>query len=151
VRRRGAPRSRRLRLSLIVVDTGPLVAAALVGDPDHESCRSFFESTGNTLVVPDLVIPEVSYLLAAGARHAVEAEFLRSLSGRRLVVEHATEADLARAATLVETYADLRLGTVDSTVVAVAERLGATEIVTLDRRHFSVVRPQHVSAFTLLP
>jgi predicted nucleic acid-binding protein len=103
------------------------------------------------LVVPDLVIPEVSYLLAAGARSDVEAEFLRSLSGGRLVVEHATEADLARAAELVGTYADLRLGTVDSTVVAVAERLRATEIATLDRRHFSVVRPKHVPAFTLLP
>ncbi len=81
----------------------------------------------------------------------MEAGFLRSLSGGRLVAEHATETDLARAAALVDTYADLRLGTVDSTVVAVAERLGATEIVTLDRRHFSVVRPQHVPAFTLLP
>jgi hypothetical protein len=35
--------------------------------------------------------------------------------------------------------------------VAVAERLGLTEIATIDRRHFSVVRPRHVGAFTLLP
>jgi hypothetical protein len=36
-------------------------------------------------------------------------------------------------------------------VVAAAERLEAVEIATLDRRHFSVVRPSHVEAFTLLP
>ena len=34
---------------------------------------------------------------------------------------------------------------------AVAERLGATEIATLDRRHFSIVRAAHVGAFRLLP
>ncbi|MEU8173396.1 hypothetical protein AB0C14_11005 [Microbispora hainanensis] len=53
--------------------------------------------------------------------------------------------------TLVETYASLPLGAVDASVVAVAvavaERLG----ITLDRRHFTVVRPQHIGAFMLLP
>jgi uncharacterized protein len=36
-------------------------------------------------------------------------------------------------------------------VVALAERLGATTLATLDRRHFTVVRPAHVVAFALLP
>ncbi|MFC6074290.1 hypothetical protein [Microbispora bryophytorum] len=53
--------------------------------------------------------------------------------------------------TLVETYASLPLGAVDASVVAVAERLGITEVATLDRRHFTVVRPQHTGAFMLLP
>jgi hypothetical protein len=39
-------------------------------------------------------------------------------------------------AELMDTYADLPLGT-----VAAAERLGITKIATLDRRHFTVVRP----------
>ncbi|MGI8815615.1 MAG: hypothetical protein ACR2G2_10185 [Pseudonocardia sp.] len=49
------------------------------------------------------------------------------------------------------TYADLPLGTTGATVVALAERLGVTEIATLDRRHFTLVRPPHVPALTLLP
>jgi uncharacterized protein len=48
-------------------------------------------------------------------------------------------------------YVALPLGTTDATVVAIAERLGATEVATLDRRHFTVVRPAHANAFTLLP
>lgn len=52
---------------------------------------------------------------------------------------------------LVAQDADLPLGTTDASVVAIAERLVVTEIATLGRRHFSVVRPRHVSAFTLLP
>lgn len=60
-------------------------------------------------------------------------------------------SDLDRMAELVEKYADFPLGLVDASVIAVAERLGADEIATLDRRHFSVVRPAHLQAFTLLP
>ncbi len=57
----------------------------------------------------------------------------------------------ARAAQLVEQYADLSLGGTDASVVALAERLGEPTRATLDRRHFSVVRPPHVEAFDLLP
>ena len=61
-----------------------------------------------------------------------------------------TAADYARMADLVVTYASLPLGTTDASVIAVAERLGLIEVATLDR-HFTVVRPNHVDALTLLP
>jgi hypothetical protein len=83
-------------------------------------------------------------LLAAGARTSVEAEFLRSLVSGQLAIEHVGGADLERAAELVETYSDLALGAVAAAVVAIAERLGASKIAALDRRHFTVVRPIHV-------
>jgi predicted nucleic acid-binding protein len=38
-----------------------------------------------------------------------------------------------------------------ATVVACAERLGISEIATLDHRHFRAIRPEHVKNFTLLP
>lgn len=60
-------------------------------------------------------------------------------------------ADVDRMAELAERCADLGLGGTDASVVAIAERLGIDKIATLDRRHFSVVRPRHVEAFTLLP
>jgi uncharacterized protein len=59
--------------------------------------------------------------------------------------------DWLRIAELVATYGDLPLGTVDASVVAAAERLDITDIATVDRRHFGVVRPGHTDAFTLLP
>jgi predicted nucleic acid-binding protein len=128
-----------------------LVASALVEDPDHESCTAWFRAVDAPLVVPDLVIPEVCYLLAQGAQTQVESGFLRSLVSGRLKVEHVVAADLERAAELVERYADLGLGAVDASVVSVAERLEATDIATLDHRHFRVVRPAHIAAFTLRP
>jgi predicted nucleic acid-binding protein len=47
--------------------------------------------------------------------------------------------------------ADLPLGTTDASVIALAERLEVPEVATLDHRHFTVVRPRHTKAFTLLP
>jgi predicted nucleic acid-binding protein len=67
------------------------------------------------------------------------------------IVAAALVEDDRRAAALVWTDADMPLGTTDATVIAIAERLGLAEVATLDRRHFTVVRPVHVSALTLLP
>ncbi|WP_275669516.1 hypothetical protein [Glycomyces paridis] len=39
----------------------------------------------------------------------------------------------------------------DASVVALAERLRIREVATIDHRHFNIVRPAHVDAFTLLP
>lgn len=83
--------------------------------------------------------------------HAAESHFIRGLVASGVVIVHAEHQDLVRVAELLETYADLRLGTVDATVVAVAERLGITQIATLDHRHFGAIRPSHVERFELLP
>jgi hypothetical protein len=66
-------------------------------------------------------------------------------------VEPLSTADWARIAALTIQYADQHLSVVDSSLVAIAERLAATSIATLDRRHFGLVRPQHVAGFELLP
>ena len=80
-----------------------------------------------------------------------EVVFLGSLARGELIIEHVAASDLLRIAELVARYHDLPLGTVDASVVAIAERLGVSTIVTLDERHFRVVRPAHVDAFTLVP
>lgn len=52
---------------------------------------------------------------------------------------------------LMRIYADSNIGFVDSAIIALAERLNSTRIVTLDRRHFTFVRPRHCAHFDLLP
>lgn len=102
-------------------------------------------------MVPALCVTEVAHL--AGSRLGARAElrFLEALIAGSLFVEQLYPADLTRSAELVAIYRDLPLGTVDASVVAAAERLGANAIATLDRRHFGVVRPAHVKSFELLP
>jgi predicted nucleic acid-binding protein len=101
--------------------------------------------------VPQLVVTEVAYFIEARLGSRAEAQFIGDLAAGNLLTEPVLPADWIRIAELLLTYHDLRLGTVDASVVATAERLGVTAVATLDRRHFSVVRPKHVRAFELLP
>ena len=101
--------------------------------------------------MPILVVTEVAYLLASRVGTETEVRFLGDLAAGDLVPEQVGPADWLRIAELVATYRDLPLGTVDASIIAACERLGALSIATLDRRHFSVVRPLHVSGFDLVP
>jgi predicted nucleic acid-binding protein len=103
------------------------------------------------LLVPATVVAEVGYLLGREAGAKVESLFLDSLAAGDFALVDLTVADYARMAELVRRYGDLSLGTTDASVIAVAERLDVTEVATLDRRHFTVVRPRHTAALTLLP
>lgn len=77
--------------------------------------------------------------------------FLGDLASGTFATEPVASADWLRIAELVWEYRDLPLGTVDASVVTAGERLRIQEVATLDRRHFSVVRPAHTSTFDLLP
>ncbi|MEA2687140.1 MAG: uncharacterized protein QOE93_2335 [Actinomycetota bacterium] len=135
----------------LVVDTGPLLAALDGADPDHDECAELLASATEDLVVPTLVLAEVDYWchqrLGPHAWLAVLDDVLDGVYR----VEHPTPSDLARCRALQAEYADLRLGVVDASVIALLERLGETRIATLDHRHFSVVRPVHVTGFVVLP
>lgn len=96
-------------------------------------------------------MPRPDTLLAREGGPAVEAQFLISLSDGTLWPVELTREDYARAGELVLAYQSLSLGTTDASVIAVCERLGLVEVATLDRRHFTVVRPRHIKALTLLP
>lgn len=111
------------------------------------------EAETDRLLVPATVIAEVCHLIGSRDRGgaAAEARFLRSFSAGVLELAELTPIELARMAELVDRYADLGLGGTDASVIALAERLGVERIATFDRRHFSVVQPAHVEAFTLLP
>ncbi|MGD9526091.1 type II toxin-antitoxin system VapC family toxin [Pseudonocardia sp.] len=139
---------------MIVIDTGPLVAAADRDDEHNRACTDLLTGlhlAGRQILVPAPVVAEVGYLLGRAGGARVEAAFLRSIVQQTLTVVDLQIADYNRMAELVDTYADFPLGTTDAAVVAVAERLRVVEIATLDRRHFHAIRPRHTAAFTLVP
>jgi len=139
---------------VIVCDTGPLVAAADRDDRHNRTCTDLLTGlhlARRTILVPAPVVAEVGYLMARTGGTRIEAAFLRSIAQQTVTIVDLELTDYERMADLVETYADFPLGTTDAAVIAVAERLGVTEIATLDRRHFHAVRPRHAEAFTIVP
>ena len=135
----------------ILTDTGPLYAMADADDEWHDRVRAFLEMGPHALIVPVTVLPEVCYLIGAHLGAAAETRFVRSVQSGEVKVEPLGKTDLTRTLAVMERYQDMHLGFVDASVVAVAERLKIREILTTDRRHFSIIRPRHCAGFTLRP
>lgn len=134
---------------LAVVDAGPLYATADADDDDHEACRAVLARADLRLVVPALVVAEATYFVGRRLGAGAEAAFLQALGS--LDVEGPAREDFQRIAELVQRHANFPLGGTDASVVALAERIGAGVVITLDRRHFAAVKPCHIDSFDLLP
>jgi uncharacterized protein len=136
---------------VLVVDTGPLVATADRADKDHAACRALLEDDTGPLITTAMVIAEAAYLIGRQLGAQAEAALYASITGGQLEIASLDRDDWERIRELVTTYADLRLGGTDASVITLAERLGTIRIATLNHRHFTVVRPRHAEAFELLP
>jgi uncharacterized protein len=136
---------------VLIVDTGPLLATADRADKDHVACRELLENDEGPLITTAMVIAEAAYLIDRQLGAKAEASLYASIIEGQIEVADIDINDWQRIRDLVITYADLRLGGTDASVIALAERRSSRRIATLNRRHFAVVRPRHVDAFELLP
>lgn len=102
-------------------------------------------------MVPAPVLVEVDYWCRKLLTTQVWSQFVEDVAAGAYRLRALTANDCVRAAELEAQYGDLRLGLVDAAVIVSCERLGERKVATLDRRHFSVVRPSHCDALTLLP
>jgi predicted nucleic acid-binding protein len=122
-----------------------------LADQDHEVCVTFFESRAEPLVVPAPVLVELAWLALSRLGLEPFEALLADISDGSVWVIDLTRDDYERVSELLRRYSDLPLDFVDAAVLAVVERLGERELVTLDHRHFSIVRPRHVASLTLNP
>jgi uncharacterized protein len=134
---------------IAVVDSGPLYAVSDADDDDHRRCRELLERGDLQLVVPALVVAEVTYMIGRRLGPKAESRFLAGLQG--IDVEAPADDDWKRIGELVRRYASFPLGGTDASVVVLAERLDTDVVVTLDRGHFGAVKPRHRASFRLLP
>jgi predicted nucleic acid-binding protein len=125
---------------MIVADTGAILALVDADDRHHAAMRSLYLEDPDAWVLPWAILPEVDYLLATHIGPRAEAAWLADLADGAFTIDWGRQADLAAAQAIDERYRALRLGLVDATVIAVAERLRTDAIATLDVKHFGAVR-----------
>ena len=124
---------------MIVADTGAVLALLDADEEHHRALRALFETSPHRWILPWAILPEVDYLLGTQLGPRAEEMFLADLADGRFVVEWGRDEDVADANRICAKYRSLRLGLVDAVVIAVAERLEAEAIATLDLRHFGAV------------
>ena len=136
---------------MVIADTGPLYALVDRSDAWHTRVTAWWTAQARHVRVPITVLPEVSYLLQTRISAQAEQAFVRSVANGELIIEPVESDAVLRASALMREYLDFHLGFVDATVIAVAERLGAREILTTDRRHFTAVRTNGSRLVSLVP
>ena len=124
---------------MIVADTSAVLALLDRSARHHRALRRAFERHPEEWVLPWAILPELDYMAARMLGAEVADALREDLAEGRLAVEWGDPADLARALELDRSHAALALGLVDGVVMAIAERLGARAIVTLDERDFGAV------------
>ena len=135
----------------MIMDTGFLFALMNKRDAAHTRCMRTMQSLHANVLLPVTVLPETAYLIEQRVGHRAMRAFVSRMSEAIWDIAAIEKVDLSRAHQILETYSSLNLDFVDATLIALAERLNIRTMLTLDRRHFGVVRPRHVASFELLP
>lgn len=135
----------------LIVDTSALLAYFDAAEPDHAAVGEELDASAGLLVVSPYVVAELDYLVAT--RHGVDAELavLDELAGGAWELAGLDLEGLRQARSIVARYADQAIGVADAFNVVLAERYRTRTIVTLDRRHFEVLRPVTGGRFTVVP
>jgi predicted nucleic acid-binding protein len=134
-----------------IADTGFLFALANTQDEHHRKVINVVRRLSEPVILPLTVLPEICYLLDTRLGHASMRQFVANVLTGAMELTSLNKADIARALKILQQYGDTRIDFVDATIIALAERLQITRILTVDQRHFRIVRPLHCSAFELLP
>jgi predicted nucleic acid-binding protein len=133
-----------------VADTGFIVALTNTNDTAHVSARQNFIRF-EQIFLPQSTLTEILFLIRRDAGTATVINFLDSLYRSRLKLTCLNDQDIKRTTQLLKQYQDSRIDFVDASVMAMAERLEIRNILTLDRRDFSLVRPAKWDYFEPYP
>lgn len=131
------------------MDTGFWYATIDKSDKHHQIVSR--HQIRGQIVVPIPVITETAHLVRTRSGSSELAHFAENLATSSLAFEAPVAIDYLRSAEILRKYNDQNLDFVDACIVAMAERLNITKILTIDRRHFSVFKPLHCDSFELLP
>jgi len=123
---------------VILVDTGPLVAAFDPSDLDHAACTRILTAPGDRLTTTLPVLTEALHLLRRP--RGTPSRLMDVVVNGDLGLSPLDDGDVRRCFDLMLQYADAPMDFADASLVTVGERSGTDRVFTLDRRHFPVYR-----------
>lgn len=135
---------------MIIADTSGLLALFNRRERTHEQVRKAI-TEDDLLVVSPYVVAELDYLLATRLGIDDELMVLEELAGGAYELAQINADDVGEAARVIRRYSDQDIGITDASLAVLARRYGTRTILTLDRRHFGVIRPLDGGRFKLIP
>lgn len=136
---------------MTIADTSGLLALFNSAEPEHDVVSRLVAEIDDPLVVSPYVVAELDYLVASRVGVDAELAVLEELAGGAYELAQLDASDLERASAVIERYRDQSIGVADASIVVLADRHRTREILTLDHRHFDVLRPLSGGRFKLIP
>ena len=134
-----------------LMDSGFLYALVDETDSHSPAARKSLENIYEDVLLPVPAVTETAYFISRNLGSEKLAIFLETLPEMNLILETPTAEDYKRAAEIIRKYDDANIDFVDAIIVSIAERLNITKILTVDRRHFGMFKPNHCASFEILP
>ena len=136
---------------MIIADTSGLIAFFSESGSQHEAVTAWIGAHDPVMVVSPYVLAEVDYLVATRKGTDAELAVLTELSGGAYELAGMDARDVVVARRVIERYRDLGIGLADASIAVLAQRFRTRTVLTLDRRHFGVIRPLDGGTFTIVP
>ena len=135
----------------LILDSGGLLAAIDERQEDHAAAREAFDSVRGPLLISPFVLAELDYMIMTRMGQERELALLDEVARGAYRLEPFSAEDVAEAVSVIERYADLEVGLAEASVVVLAHRYDTLDVLTLDERHFRVLRGPRGFPFRLLP
>jgi len=141
----------------IILDTSAVLAAFDEDQQEHRAVATALRTAsraagGEPLVVSPMVVAEADYLLHTRLGATAARAFALDVAVEAYELASWGAEDQAAAVDVATGYRNSYIGITDAANVVLADRYRTTRLLTLDQRHFRVLRPLWgASSFTLLP
>lgn len=135
----------------MLVDTSGLLAAMDRDAAEHAACLAAIENARGRLLLSPFVLAELDSLITARLGQDLALMLLDDVAAGAYQLEPMSAVDVAGAAGVMRRHLDFVGGLADASIVALAERHGTGEVLTLDHRHFRVLTWSDGRAFRVLP
>ena len=136
---------------MILLDASGLLAALHDRQRGHRESRDSLEQSAPPLILSPFVLAELDYMIGERIGERARLALLDEVKEGVYRLEPFSSADIAGAKAVIESYADLRISLADASIVVLSERYGVNDVLTLDERHFRVLRGAHGLPFRVLP
>ena len=117
----------------------------------HKGCAAALLGAEGPLLLSPFVLAELDYLVGKLVGLEDELALLDEVAREAYELVSFGPADVERARQIIERYADHKIGLADASLVVLSERFGTNDLLSLDERHFRVLRGAGGAPFRILP
>mgnify|MGYP002621951595 CR=1 FL=1 len=135
---------------MILVDTSGLLAALFPDQTHHQECATVLAGDGPFVLSP-FVLAELDHLVGCFAGFDARQALLEEVVAGAYDLAPYDATDVAEAASIGSQYEDLDVGLADASIVVLARRSGTIDLLSLDQRHFRVLKGPDDRPFRILP